>query len=175
MRERRETKYLPAGNTSGILGGPQEGSVAMAPSRSILPGEREERERDGEKGRERGRGERERERGERRERERERGREREREGEAGRERGRETKHLPAGNTSDILGGPQGSVAMAPSRSILPGEIERGERERGRERERERERRERERESLVMAYYQRESLIVCHYQIHFNLLITCFLN
>ena len=71
------------------------------------------------------------------------------------------KHLPAGNTSDILGGPQGSVAMAPSRSILPGEIERGERERGRERERERERRERERESLVMAYYQRESLIPFH--------------
>ena len=40
-RERRERErergISPAGKTSDMLGGLQEGSVAMAPSRSILP------------------------------------------------------------------------------------------------------------------------------------------
>ena len=120
----------------------------MAPSISILPGERERRER------------------ERRERGRER-EEREREGEVGERERRETKYLPAGNTSGILGGPQeGSVAMAPSRSILPGEKEmerKGERE-GEERERERgetgergerERRERGREKERERWVEKE--------------------
>ena len=36
QRERDNIPYLPAGKTSDILGGLQVGSVAIAPSRSIL-------------------------------------------------------------------------------------------------------------------------------------------